>query len=117
MNKASKLRELMARPGPIVIVGAHNGISGKIGEEAGFDGLWASGFEISASYAVPDAWVARMNLKRMDVALIGRNLFTWTSFPNFDPENSSNAGNGGKGFDMGALPTMRAIGFNFSITP
>ena len=60
MTKASKLRALMARPGPIVIVGAHNGISAKIGEEAGFDGLWASGFEISASYAVPDANILTM---------------------------------------------------------
>ena len=60
MSKARKLRELMARPGPIVIIGAHNGLSGKIGEEAGFDGLWASGFEISASYAVPDANILTM---------------------------------------------------------
>jgi len=60
VTKASKLRALMARPGPIVIVGAHNGISAKIGEEAGFDGLWASGFEISASYAVPDANILTM---------------------------------------------------------
>ncbi|MFO0615087.1 MAG: isocitrate lyase/phosphoenolpyruvate mutase family protein [Polyangiaceae bacterium] len=60
ITKASKLRELMARPGPIVIIGAHNGLSGRIGEEAGFDGLWASGFEISASYAVPDANILTM---------------------------------------------------------
>lgn len=59
-TKARKLRELMARPGPIVIIGAHNGLSGRIGEEAGFDGLWASGFEISASYAVPDANILTM---------------------------------------------------------
>ncbi len=66
----------MARPGPIVIIGAHNGLSGKIGEEAGFDGLWASGFEISASYGVPDANILTMaenlNVAKMmnDVAQI-----------------------------------------------
>lgn len=60
MTKAKKLRELMAKPGPITIIGAHNGLSGKIGEEAGFDGLWASGFEISASYGVPDANILTM---------------------------------------------------------
>jgi hypothetical protein len=53
----------------------------------------------------------------MNVALLGRNLYTWTSFPNYDPENSANAGNGGQGFDMGALPTMRSYGLNISITP
>jgi phosphoenolpyruvate phosphomutase len=51
---------MMARPGPVVIIGAHDGLSGKIGEEAGFDGLWASGFEISASYAMPDANILTM---------------------------------------------------------
>jgi phosphoenolpyruvate phosphomutase len=60
VTKSRTLRELMARQGPIVIIGAHNGLSGKIGEEAGFDGLWASGFEISASYAVPDANILTM---------------------------------------------------------
>lgn len=60
MTKARKLRELMAQPGPIVIIGAHNGLSARIGQEAGFDGLWASGFEISASYAVPDANILTM---------------------------------------------------------
>ncbi len=60
ISKAQKLRERLAQPGPIVIIGAHNGLSGRIGEEAGFDGLWASGFEISASYAVPDANILTM---------------------------------------------------------
>ncbi len=60
LSKARKLRDLIARPGPITIIGAHNGLSGRIGEEAGFDGLWASGFEISASYAVPDANILTM---------------------------------------------------------
>src|SRR5687767_768190 len=58
--KAKKLRELMARPEPIVIVGAHNGLSAKIAEEAGFEGIWASGFEISASYGMPDANILTM---------------------------------------------------------
>src|SRR5262249_48938520 len=60
VTKTRKLRDLLARPGPVVIIGAHNGLSGKIGEEANFDGLWASGFEISASYAVPDANILTM---------------------------------------------------------
>lgn len=60
MTKAKQLRDLISRPGPIVIIGAHNGLSGRIGEEAGFDGLWASGFEISASWAVPDANILTM---------------------------------------------------------
>ena len=41
----------MARPGPIVISGAHNGISARIGEEAGFDGIWASDLRRAAETA------------------------------------------------------------------
>ena len=34
---------------------AHNPLSARLAEEAGFDGVWASGFELSAAYGVPDA--------------------------------------------------------------
>ena len=67
VTKARKLRDLMARPGPIVIIGAHNGLSGKIGEEAGFDGLWASGLrDLARATRVPDANILTMaeNLAR-----------------------------------------------------
>ncbi|MEP7067659.1 MAG: phosphonopyruvate hydrolase [Usitatibacter sp.] len=34
---------------------AHNPLSALLAERAGFDAIWGSGFELSASYAVPDA--------------------------------------------------------------
>jgi phosphonopyruvate hydrolase len=34
---------------------AHNPLSARLAEQAGFDGIWASGFELSAGYGVPDA--------------------------------------------------------------
>lgn len=55
MKKTEKLRELLRRDRPILTIGAHNGLSARIGERAGFDAIWASGFEISSSHAVPDA--------------------------------------------------------------
>ena len=54
------LRERLARPGPVLIAGAHTGLSAKLVEEAGFHGVWASGFEISASHGVPDANILTM---------------------------------------------------------
>ena len=36
-------------------MGAHNALSAKLVEESGFDAVWASGMEISTSYALPDA--------------------------------------------------------------
>jgi len=60
LAKAKNLRQLIKEKRPIVLVAAHNGLSAKLVEEAGFDGIWASGFEISASYAIPDANILTM---------------------------------------------------------
>lgn len=38
-----------------IVMAAHNPLSARLAEEAGFDGIWASGFELSAAYGVPDA--------------------------------------------------------------
>jgi len=55
MTPAAKLRELMRRPGIIKTVGAHDALSAKLIEKAGFDAIWASGFGISASLkCIPD---------------------------------------------------------------
>src|SRR5215471_12271488 len=54
------LARLLASPNPIVLAGAHDGLSARLVEEAGFDGVWASGFEISASFGVPDASILTM---------------------------------------------------------
>ena len=60
MNKSAKLRELFTKEGVIRIVGAHDGLSAKLVELGGFDGVWASGLEISASYGIPDASLISM---------------------------------------------------------
>jgi len=51
----NKLRDL-AGPGRLAsVMSAHNPLSARLAELAGFDGIWASGFELSAAYGVPDA--------------------------------------------------------------
>jgi phosphoenolpyruvate phosphomutase len=60
MTKAKKLREMFNKDGVIRIAGAHNGITAKLVELNGFEGVWASGFEVSTSYAVPDANILTM---------------------------------------------------------
>jgi phosphoenolpyruvate phosphomutase len=60
LEKARKLKDLFRRPGLIRIVGAHNGVGAKLIEKAGFDGVWSSGLEISASYGIPDASLISM---------------------------------------------------------
>lgn len=60
MDGKSALRARLAQPGPLLVMGAHNGLSARLVREAGFDAVWASGFEISASHGVPDANILTM---------------------------------------------------------
>ena len=54
-SAARLLRARLERSGPLLVAGAHNPLSARLVEEADFDAVWASGFEISASQCVPDA--------------------------------------------------------------
>ncbi|MGZ5106302.1 MAG: phosphonopyruvate hydrolase, partial [Usitatibacter sp.] len=40
---------------------AHNPLAARLAERAGFDAIWGSGFELSASHAVPDASLLPMS--------------------------------------------------------
>lgn len=44
----------------MVALGAHDGLTGRLGERAGFDVIWGSGLEIAASFGVPDANILTM---------------------------------------------------------
>ena len=56
MHAATQLKTLFNQPGIIRIVGAHDALSAKLVQQAGFDGVWAGGFSISASLkCIPDA--------------------------------------------------------------
>lgn len=59
-QKSQMLRGLFAQPGIIQVAGAHNGLGARLVEEAGFEAIWASGLEISASFGVPDANILTM---------------------------------------------------------
>lgn len=54
MKKTTQLKNLLKSPELEFIMEAHNGISAKIAEEAGFKGIWGSGLSISASLGVRD---------------------------------------------------------------
>jgi phosphoenolpyruvate phosphomutase len=54
MNKSTQLKQMIQSPTTDYIMEAHNGLSAKIVEEAGFRGIWASGLSIAASMGVRD---------------------------------------------------------------
>lgn len=43
------------------MAGAHDAMGAKLAAQAGMDAIWSSGFEISSSYAVPDASILTMS--------------------------------------------------------
>lgn len=54
MRKTTQLRNLITSPSLEFIMEAHNALSAKIVEEAGFKGIWGSGLSISAALGVRD---------------------------------------------------------------
>ena len=60
MSKGKTLRDAMAEGGLAHIMAAHSPLSARLAEEAGFDGLWASGFELSALYGLADVSLISM---------------------------------------------------------
>jgi phosphoenolpyruvate phosphomutase len=60
MRKSTALRASIKAGNLLLAMGAHNGISAKLAERNGFDAIWASSFEISAAYGVPDASILTM---------------------------------------------------------
>jgi len=55
IKKTTQFRHLLASDELEILLEAHNGITAKIGEEAGFKGLWAGGLCMSAQYGVRDS--------------------------------------------------------------
>ena len=53
-GKSGRLRELINGSGTAFLMEAHSGLSAKIVEEAGFQGIWASGLALSAAFGVRD---------------------------------------------------------------
>src|SRR5215469_15462952 len=60
MSKGRLIRDKMAAAGLAQAMAAHSPLSALIAEEAGFDAIWASGFELSALYGLPDVSLVTM---------------------------------------------------------
>ena len=53
-TKAQKLKHALLKEELAFVMEAHNGLSAKVVEEAGFEGVWASGLSMSAALGVRD---------------------------------------------------------------
>jgi phosphoenolpyruvate phosphomutase len=59
-GKGRILKDKMAETGLVQIMAGHSPLSARLAQEAGFDGIWASGFELSALYGLPDVSLISM---------------------------------------------------------
>ena len=72
----SKLQEMLLRAAgddrALRIVGAHDGLTAILAEQAGFDAIWAGGLGISLAHGVPDAGILTMSELVTDAARMKR---------------------------------------------
>jgi len=89
-SKAIKLRALLRSPDLEFMLEAHNGISARIVEEAGFKGIWASGLALAAQFGVRDnneaSWTQVVDMVEFmsDVTAIPILLDGDTGYGNFN---------------------------------
>ena len=60
MTASKVLRDKLSAGSILQIMAAHSPLSARLVEEAGFDGIWASGFELSALFGLPDVSLITM---------------------------------------------------------
>jgi len=68
-------------------------------------------FRIDKSFSLKS--LKKIGFKRATIGIYGRDLFVWTKWPGFDPQNSTlNDGVMVQGIEVGQLPSTRNIGMN-----
>ena len=81
-----------------------------------YDDTWTKLREVRLSFDLPQSVAAKLYSQSASIALVGRNLYTWTKVPNIDPEFGYSTGNY-QGMEFAALPNPRSFGFNVRLTP
>jgi TonB-linked SusC/RagA family outer membrane protein len=90
---------------------SYNGIA----EPYVYDDSYIKLRELRLGWDLPASLSGRMNASAVNVALIGRNLWTHTNVPNIDPEITYNTG-ANQGLEYAGLPSVKSFGFAVRIT-
>ncbi|MGQ8336040.1 SusC/RagA family TonB-linked outer membrane protein [Sunxiuqinia sp. A32] len=94
----------------------HNSYDATLAESSVFDASYVKLRQLSLSYNLPKAWVTRIGLKNVNVALIGRNLaILYKKAPHIDPESGFDNSNSQQGFEFGQLPSARSYGVSLNV--
>jgi hypothetical protein len=71
---------------------------------------------VRLGWDLPDALSSHMGAYAVNLALVGRNLWTHSNVPNIDPEITYNTG-ANQGLEYAGLPSVKSFGFAVRITP
>ncbi|MBE4949868.1 SusC/RagA family TonB-linked outer membrane protein [Chryseobacterium culicis] len=68
------------------------------------------------AYSFPKETIQSLGLDDLTIAIFGKNLWMWTTFPMFDPEVATlDNATITPGVEMGQLPTARTVGFQLNL--
>lgn len=65
--------------------------------------------DVSLSYRFTGGFVKRLKLENVNVYVSGKNLYTWTNWPGWDPET-------GQGFNDSGRPVMKGFSFGLNVS-
>ncbi|SEO51254.1 SusC/RagA family TonB-linked outer membrane protein [Niastella yeongjuensis] len=72
--------------------------------------------EARFEYSFPAKTLKKVKLSKLTLGIYGRNLFTWSTWPLFDPEFGTLSGTDiVQGLEVGQFPSTRTYGFNLTI--
>jgi len=88
------------------------------GTDAGFiqDASFWKLREVSLTFMAPTNIASRIGASHLSLTLSGRNLATWTKYPGFDPELSSQGGTNFTAWDFLTMPPVRYYTVRVDVT-
>ena len=101
-----------------ILRGEHywNNVLGEIDEAHVHETTFVRFRELSIGYNLPSAMLKRTFMETVHISFVGRNLFLWTKYPNFDPETSTTGAVNGQGIEYVAHPQIASFGGRLNIT-
>jgi len=72
--------------------------------------------ELSIGYNLPQKWMEDSFFKKVNITLVGRNLFFfYNASHDYDPESGFSSGSIGNAFELNPMPSARNVGFNLTV--
>lgn len=72
--------------------------------------------EIRLDYSIPKSLLKKIKIQQLVVGIYGRDLYTWTKWPVFDPEFGEIGDSGiTSGFETAQFPSTRTMGINLKL--